>query len=187
MLDSLFAAFLREPLADLVASPRALHEIEPPLTRSRIRALRGENLNHVAAAQGALQRHQATVYLGAHGAVTNLGVHGVSEVDGGGAGGQADHLALRREHVHLFSADFEAQRIEELVGIGGLRLPVRDMCKPRHLGVAARPDPGSLAAIDALLVLPVRRDAELRTLMHLLGADLDLHRPTVRSDHRGVQ
>ena len=45
----------------------------------------------------------------------------------------------------------------------------------------------ALAAVDALLVLPVRRDAELGAVVHVVGADLDLDRAALRSDDRGVQ
>ena len=38
-----------------------------------------------------------------------------------------------------------------------------------------------------VLVHPVRSDAGFRNPMHLLGADLDLHRQAVRADQRGVQ
>ena len=83
----------------------------------------------------ALERHQAAVDLRTHGAVADLGVHRVGEVDRGRAGGQADDLALRGEDVDLLRADLEAQVVEELPRVGGLGLPVADVREPGHLGV----------------------------------------------------
>ena len=92
--------------------------------------------------------------------MADLGVHGVGEVDRGRAGGQADDAALRREDVDLFRADLEPQRVEELPRVGRLGLPVGDVREPGHVGVDATCASG-FAAVHALLVLPVRRDAVL--------------------------
>ena len=45
----------------------------------------------------------------------------------------------------------------------------------------------SSSAALAVLVRPVRGDAELRRLVHLARADLDLERPALGPDHRRVQ
>ncbi len=120
--------------------------------------------------------------------MADLGVHRVGEVDRGRPGGQADHLALRREDVDLLGADLEAEVVEELPGIGGLGLPVGDVGEPGEIGVVAPLSSPLLPPFDCLvLVLPVRRDAELGALVHLLGADLDLDRLALRPDDRRVQ
>ena len=53
---------------------------------------------------------------------------------------------------------------------------------PSHARSAA-----SLSLLGALLVAPVRRDAELRRAVHVARADLDLQRLAARAHDRGVQ
>ena len=59
------------------------------------------------------------------------------------------------------------------------------MREPGHVGID-RFGVG-LAARLTLLVLPVRRHAELGLLVHFVRADLDLDRATARTDDRGVE
>src|SRR5690554_1456042 len=80
LFDRFVTAFLREPLADLVPRAGAFHESEPVLTRPRIRVLRREDFDDVATVQHGFQRHQPTVDLRTHGAVTDLGVYRIGEV-----------------------------------------------------------------------------------------------------------
>ena len=85
LLDRFVASLFREPLLDLVAGTRALDEGKPVLTGPGVGILRGEHLDHIAAVQIALERHQPAVDLRAHRAMTDFGVHGVGEVDRCGA------------------------------------------------------------------------------------------------------
>ena len=91
-----------------------------------------------------------------------------------------------REDVDLFGADLEPQGVEEFARVGGLGLPVGEVREPGQVGVDLARAAGALA-VDLLLVLPVRRDAELGPLVHLLGTDLDLDRPALGTDDRRVQ
>src|SRR5262249_55001181 len=84
--------------------------------------------------------------------VTDLGVHRVREVDRGRAGRQRNHVALRREDVHLLAGQVEAQRVEELARIGRLTLPVEQLPQPSHLvDVRRRPrrSPGLPSPVPA--------------------------------------
>ena len=125
VFDRLFAALLREPLADLAAGTRALDEAEPVTTGSGVFVLRGEDLDGVAVLQLRVQGDEAAVDAGAHGFVSDLGVHGIGEVDRGGTGGQAHHLALGCEDVDLLRIHLIAEAVEEFVGVGDLALPVQ--------------------------------------------------------------
>src|SRR5690606_7462029 len=64
LLDRFVAAFLGEPLADLVPGPGALDKSKPVLAGTGIRVLRCENLDNVAAVQHSLQRNQTAINLG---------------------------------------------------------------------------------------------------------------------------
>ena len=184
-LDRLLAATLGEVVADLVAGPRALHELEPVAVRSGVLGLGGQDLDHVAVGQLGLQRHQPPVHPGADGTVTDLGVDGVREVDRCRTLGQGVHVTLGGEGVDLGGVDLEPQRVEELPRVRGLPLPVEQLPHPGEVRTVTVG--GGRDALAALLVLPVRRDTELGPLVHLVGADLQLHRAALRPQHRGVQ
>ena len=77
------------------------------------------------------------------------------------------------------------ERLHELAGVLGLRLPVHDLPQPLQLLV---PAVGPLAAAAALLLVhPVGGDAVLGGLVHVVGADLDLERLALRPDDRRVE
>ena len=92
--------------------------------------------------------------------------------------GEGDDLALGREDEDLVLLEVDLQVLHELVGVGGLRLPVDDPVQPRDVGRG----PGG-----AVLVLPVGGDALLGAGVHLVGADLHLERLALRPHHRRVQ
>ena len=200
-LDGLAAAFLAEPLPDLVAGLRALDEAQPVAGRTGGIGLGGEHLHGVAVLQFGVQRHQTAVDARAHRTMAHLGVHGVGEVDRRGLRGQGHDLALRREHVDLGRAEILLQRTQELVRVGGLARPIGKLLDPLEVvGLAellvlavlalavvgvrrAQRTPG----LPVGLVLPMRGDAELGAPVHVPCADLDLHRLAARAHHRGVQ
>ena len=200
-LDGLAAAFLAEPLPDLVAGLRALDEAQPVAGRTGGIGLGGEHLHGVAVLQFGVQRHQTAVDARAHRTMAHLGVHGVGEVDRRGLRGQGHDLALRREHVDLGRAEILLQRTQELVRVGGLARPIGKLLDPLEVvGLAellvlavltltvvgvrrAQRTPG----LPVGLVLPMRGDAELGAPVHVPCADLDLHRLAARAHHRSVQ
>ncbi|CVM75995.1 Uncharacterised protein [Streptococcus pneumoniae] len=177
----LVAALRGEVVTDLGPGPRRDHEAQPIPARPRVLGARGEDLHGVAVAERRGQRDELVVDPGADGAVADVGVDGVGEVHGRGAGRQGADLPLRREDVHLVRPDLGAQRGEELVRVPGVRLPVHHRAQPGRRGLHRR------LAGDLGLVPPVRGDAVLGLAVHLLRADLDLHRLAARHHHRGVQ
>ncbi len=177
-----------EPLLDLVARTSGLDHRQPVARRAAL-TLAGEDLDDVTGLQLVVQRHDLAVHARAHAAVPDLRVHLVGEVQRRGAGRERLHLALRGEDVHLVLEQVDLQRLHELVRIGQVLLPVEHRAQPLQLGVVVE---AGLAAATGLtharlLVHPVSGDAQLGHLVHLVGADLDLQRPPLGSDHRRVQ
>src|SRR5690625_3589957 len=107
---------------------------------------------------------------------------GISEVNRGGSSWQCHNVALGRKYVDFRRANLKTKRIKELTGISGFALPIQDLAQPSHLcrGLLSR---GLLLA----LVLPVRGNAVFSPAVHLVGADLDLNRFALRTNHGGVQ
>ena len=105
LLDGLGAAFLGEPLANLVARLRTLDETQPVARRPGRIGFGRQNLDGVPIVERGVKRHQTSVDTCAHRAMTHFGVHGVREVDGRGMSGQGYDLAFRREHVDFGRAE----------------------------------------------------------------------------------
>ena len=124
-----------------------------------------------------VERDQTSVHLGADAGVTDLGVDVVREIDRGRSDRQRHDLALGCEDVDLVLFEIGLQVRHELGGVGDLGLPVDQAVEPVDVGLIG----------VVVLVGPVGGDAPLRTMVHLLGADLDLDRSAVRPDHGGVQ
>ncbi len=116
---AVLALLAAEVLADLLARPRRVDDVEPVAGRPVAR-LAGDDLDDVAAAQLRVQRHDAAVDLGAHGVAADVGVHGVGEVDRRAARGEALDVALGREHEDLVLEELDAQRVHELARVAGL-------------------------------------------------------------------
>src|SRR5207249_7153445 len=73
-LDRVLAPLPREPLTDLAASSRRLHELEPVPARARAFDLAREDLDAVARRERRVERDETAVHLGADATVTDLGV-----------------------------------------------------------------------------------------------------------------
>ena len=141
---------------------------------------RGEHLDGIARLQLVVQRHELAADLGADRAVPHVGVDRVREVHRRRPRRQVHHVALGREHEHLAAVQVDLQRIHELAWIGHVLQPIHHLAEPGGFGCVT-------GALAALLVAPVRRDAELRGAVHLARSDLDLERFAARADDRGVQ
>src|SRR5882672_764299 len=165
--------------ADRVTRLGGGYEVDP--VRVRARAARRDDLDRLAVVQGGLERHEPAVDLRRDAAVADVGVHGIREVDGGRAPRQPHDRALRREHVDLVGEEVGLDGLQELLGVR----------RALHLHEASKPFARALfGAVGMLvdgLVLPVRGEAALRNLVHLLGADLHLERQAVRPEQRRVQ
>ena len=146
--------------------------------------LDGEHLDDVAGPQLVVQRHDLAVDLGADAAVADVGVDLVGEVQRRRAGGQRLDLALGGEHEDLVLEQVDLEVLHEL--LGSERSCCQSSIDRSHCSFSS---PEALAGTPrlALLVHPVRGDAELRHVVHLAGADLDLQRPSLGPDDRRVQ
>ena len=107
-------------------------------------------------------------------------MYGIGKVNGRGAGGQIDDVALGREYEHLIGKHVYLQIVEKVGGVGVL------------LAFQQTADPGVALLVAgfhggvAHFVFPVGGNAVLRGAVHLPGAYLHLKGDTLRADDRGV-
>ena len=114
--------------------------------------------------------------------VPEVGVDAVREVDRRRARRHHAHVAARREDEDLVAEHVRLDGLEEVLGAGGLLLPLDEVAQPGHALLVL-----AVGAAGILLVAPVRGDAVLGDLVHLVGADLHLERPRARPHDAGVQ
>ena len=186
-LDGFLPAFLGKPRLDLRPSARGGDESQPVARRPRLVRLCRHDLHGLAGLEPRVQGDEASVNLRSDGAMPDLRVNGVGEVDGRGARRKDNDLALRREHIHLVAGDLVAQGVEELLRIARLALHLDQSAQPVRLLVRAHAIRIAAGCLRILLVLPVRRDPVLGPLVHVEGADLDLNGLATRTDDRRVQ
>ena len=117
--DVLLALFLLEPLLDLDARLVALADLEP-VAAGTLGALGGEYLHDVAVFELHVEAGNAVIHLGAHHGVAHGGVDGIGEVDGRGAGGQGDDLALGGEDEDLVVEHIHLEGVDVVLGLGVL-------------------------------------------------------------------
>ena len=104
---------------------------------------------------------------------------GVGEVDGGRARRHIHDVALRGKDEYLVREQIDLDVLDEVLSLGVL-LCFEQLADPRE-GLLAR------LLIEALLVLPVRRNAVFRHLVHLGRADLDFERNARAADDGRVE
>ena len=190
VLDRLLAALLGEPVADLAARPRRLHEraasrgTDP---RSGDLEVNTSTTSPCSSSDSSGTRRPLT--LRADGVVTDLGVDRVGEVDRGRADRQADHVSPRREHEDLGAVDLEAQRVEELARVLDLVLPVEQLPQPLHVGVASAVGGSACRRRCATSSLYFQWAATPYSARRCIAdrADLHLHGLAGRADHGRVQ
>src|SRR5688572_3494145 len=178
-LHGLPALQVLEVLADRGARFCGDHEVRPG--RIWRRALGGDDFDGLAVTKRRAQRNQPPIDLRRDAAVADVGVHGIGKVDTGRAARQAAYFALGREHVNLVREQVDLDALEKLLRATAL-LDLDELLQPLARAIAVR----AIARV-ARLVLPVRRDARLRNLVHVLGTDLHLDRHPVRTKQRRVQ
>ena len=142
--------------------------------------LGGEHLDDLAVLEAMVERHHSPVDLCADAAVPDVGVDAIGEVHRRRSLGQGADVTSRREDEDLVLEDVDLDGVDEGLGVEHLLLPVHEQAQPREALVDTR-------AVLAALVSPVRRHPVLRGLVHLLGADLHLHRLAGVRQHCGVQ
>ena len=171
---------LVEPVADLVAGARTLNKCEP-VAAGRVAVLR-DDFDDVAVTQFGPQWNHAAVDPRADACVSNFGMDGVGEVDGGAVAGYNDDFALGSKGVDLFRVQVDLERRQELVGVGHVALPLDKLTDPGEPLLVARAH-GRAAG----LVFPVRGNAFFRDAMHFLGANLDFELVPAFAHHSCVQ
>src|SRR4029450_5074850 len=82
-LQGVFTPFAGEPLPDLVPGPGRLDDPQPVAGRSRVRRLRGEDVDRVAGLQLVVEWYQPAADARTHATMPHLRVDGIGEVDGG--------------------------------------------------------------------------------------------------------
>ena len=142
----------------------------------------GDDFHAVAVFELGAQRHQFVVDLDGDAAVADIGVHGVGKIHRGGAARQRHDLALGGEDVDLVGEQVDLEVLQELDRVAALRLDLQQALQPL-VGLLLQVVDAGVAA----LVQPVRGDAGLGDLVHVLGADLHLDRRAERAEQRGVQ
>ena len=122
---------------------------------------RRQDFDLVAILQHGAERHDAAVDLGADGPVAEIGVDRISEVDRGGALGQLDQLALRREGEDAVLVHRHPRVLEQLLGAFGMLEDFDEVIDPRD---------GDVALGLAFLVGPVGGKPALGLLVHRRGS-----------------
>ena len=169
----LFAALAFEKIAAELDGPRLLldtdrvadararlaghRELQPVLARELART--HVNFDGVTVVEDVAQRNLFAVDLGARALVAHLAVDRVREIEGGRALGQRDHLAGRGEYEDLVGEQIDLHRVEELVRVRKLALPLEELTQPRELGLVL-----PVGVETALLVLPMGGRCRARRL-----------------------
>ena len=117
-LDRLVALLVADEAADAGAGLAGRDEAQP--ARLRVLRFRGEDFDLVAVLEHGPQRHDPAIDLGADGAVAEVGVHRVGEIDRGRALGQLDQLALRGEGEDAVLVHRHPRVLEQLLGAFGM-------------------------------------------------------------------
>ena len=183
--DILVPIQLSEPGRHLGPRPTGAQEagvgVHP--VAARVRLFLGDHLHLIAGLQRIGERHDAAVNLGAYAAVTDHAVDVIGKIERGGARRQVDDIPFRGEDVDSVLEHLTAQIFQQGAALGEILLPGEQLAQPLDLvfeGV------GLAASLRPFLVAPVRRNAELGILMHLVGTDLDLDGLAFRPHHYGV-
>ena len=93
--------------------------------------------------------------------MTNVRVNAIGKVEGRGARGQVLDIALGCEHENLILENVGLDRLDEFSSAGHVVMPFHELPYPTQSLLEL------LVLAPALLVSPVRRQAELRSLVHL--------------------
>ena len=176
----LVALLALEPLADLLARLVGPDQ-RKPVSGWPVGGLGGDDLDDVAVVQPVVKRDQAVVDLGTNRSVADIGMNPVGKVERACSCRQILHVALGGEDEDLVLEEVELEPLHELRGVHHLALPIDQLSDPGELLVVPA------VAARAFLVAPVRGDARLGDLVHMVGSDLNLERLGVGTDDRGVQ
>ena len=143
--DVLLAAFLLEPLLDLVARLGGLDDLHPVTART-VCLLGGQDLNDIAVFQLAVDRCDTAVQLAAGHAVADCGVNRIRKVDRRCTCRHVDHIALGRKDEYLVREQVNLDVFDKVLGLGVL-LGFKQLANPRERFLVA-------LLVQTLLVLP---------------------------------
>ena len=141
----------------------------------------GHDLDDVAVAEMRAKRHHLSVDACADALMTNVGMHGVREVDRRRASRERFDLSLRGERVHLLRIQFDFQILDEFLRVADFLLVFEQLAHPLEVALVA------MIPNAAFFVFPVRGDALFGHPVHLHRADLHFERLATLADHRRVQ
>ena len=176
--DIFLAAFLLEPLLDLVARLGGLDDLHPVTART-VCLLGGQDLDNIAVFQLAVDRCDTAVQLAAGHAVADCRVNRIRKVDRRCTCRHVDHIALGRKDEYLVREQVNLDVFDKVLGLGVL-LGFKQLANPRERFLVA-------LLVQTLLVLPVRRYTVFRHFMHLYGTNLHLKRDACSADDRRMQ
>ena len=150
---------------------------------ARVRLLLGDHLHLIAGLQRVGKGHNAAIHLGPDAAVADHAVDVIGEIERGGPRRQVDDVPLGGEYIDPVLEHLTAQIVQQGAAFGEILLPGEELAQPLDLVFEGT---GLGGGLSPFLVAPVSRDAEFGILMHLLGADLDLHRLPLLPHHHCV-
>lgn len=156
------------------------NDVLEPLGLGR-NVFRSDDLDLVAAADRRENGLDLMVDLGPHGAVTDLRVNVVGEIERRSPLRQRARVALGREHDDLGRVETKLEIVQKLDGV--LRRTVQRLADLLHPAVEL----SFLLRQRVGLVLPVRGESPLGDLLHALRADLHLGPNTVGPHDRRVE
>ena len=145
----------------------------------------GHNLDPVAVFQPGGQRHVFIVDAHADGAVADIGVNRVGEIDRGGTLAQRVNLAARREHIHFVGKQIDLDVLQKFQRVARAGLNFQERLQPL-MGFLLHVGKMSILRIHGL-VHPVRGHPRFGDFVHADGADLQFHRRAVGAKQGGVQ
>ena len=178
--DVFVPLFLFEPLAYLASGLAGLDDCEP-VAAGPFAGIGGEDLADLSVLQRVVDGDHPPVDFGSDHAVADGRVDGIGQIDGVGAGRQADDVSLGSEHVDVVVEEIELHVVDEVVRVGIL-LRFHQAADPGELLVVGRH-----AALQAVFVLPVGRHAVFRHIVHIPGADLHFEGDPFAADDGGVE
>ncbi len=144
----------------------------------------GHHLHEIAVLQRRGERGKAIINAHSLAVITHFGVNAIGKINSRRSFTQTHHIALGREHKHLFIEEVFLDRTQEVVAVvaNTILLPIHQLPQPvEALRIRAQGRRRS-----ALFVFPVGGDAEFSHAVHFGGADLHLDRP-MPTDHRCMQ
>ena len=185
-----------KPCADFAFGALADGEFVTQPVTGRIVLFRHRDLHGLTGLQRGVERHNLAVDLRAATAVADVGMNVVGKINWRCALRQLDHFGVRREYVNTRVLELDRGRFAQLFTRArfGLRreivrqigLPTDELAHPCDLRIVVALLVYTALVKTALFIAPMRRNPVFGELVHLLGADLHLHRSPVVTDHDSV-